>query len=118
VQEDQYIGLSRNTLNDARELLSKGDCHEASEKFWGAAAIMVKAAAHDRGWPHSGHRDLHRAVSRLAQETGQREIVDLFGMAAALHTNFYEDWFTEEQVRELGSQVGRLVDELAAAAGT
>jgi hypothetical protein len=39
-------------------------------------------------------------------------------MASALRTNFYEDWFTEEQVRELGSQVGRLVDELAAAAGT
>ena len=117
MEDNQYIRLSRDTLKDAQDLLSKGDCHEASEKFWGAAAIMVKAVAHSRGWPHGGHRELHRAVSRLSQETGQREIIGLFGMAAALHTNFYEDWFTEEQVRELGSQVARLVDELSAAAG-
>ncbi len=118
MEDNQYIQLSRNTLTDAQHLLSKGDCHEASEKFWGAAAIMVKAVAHSRGWAHSSHRDLHRAVSRLSQETGRREVIGLFGMASALHTNFYEDWFTEEQVRELGGQVTRLVDELATAAGS
>ena len=118
MQDNQYIRLSRDTLKDAQDLLSRGDYHEASEKFWGAAAIMVKAVAHNRGWPRSSHRDLHRAVSRLSQETGQREIIDLFGMAASLHTNFYEDWFTEEQVRRLGGQTVRLVDDLATAAGS
>ena len=118
MQDNQYIRLSRNTLKDAQDLLSRGDCHEASEKFWGAAAIMVQAVADNHGWPHGSHRDLHRAVSRLSQETGRKEVIDLFGMASALQTNSHEDWFTEEQVRELGSQVARLVDELVVAAGS
>ena len=73
---------------------------------------MVKAVAEKREWPHDGHRELHRAISRLAQETGRRELMRLFGSASALHMNFYEDWFTPEQVAELATQVRELLDEL------
>jgi hypothetical protein len=108
----EYTGLSQQNLQDAETLLAQGNYHQASEKFWGAAAVMVKVIAERRGWPHGGHRELNRAISRLSQETGRRELIRLFGSANALHTNFYEDWLTPEQVTELSASVRELLDEL------
>ena len=109
----EYIQLSQKSLQDAETLLGQGDYHQASEKFWGAAAIMVKAIAERRGWPHDGHRELHRVISRLTQETGRRDLIPLFGLANALHQNFYEDWLTAEEVTVFAASIRELVDELA-----
>ena len=54
----EYLQLSQKTLQDAEALLARGDYHQASEKLWGAAAVMVKAVAEGRGWPHDNHRAL------------------------------------------------------------
>jgi hypothetical protein len=104
---------SQKNLEAAEALLSQGDYHQASEKLWGAAAVMVKAIAERRGWPYGAHRDLNRAISSLAQETGRRGLIVMFGSAGHLHTNFYEDWLTPDQVIELASSVRELLEELS-----
>lgn len=90
---------SQQLLAKARQALSEGDLIQTSEKAWGAAAQAVKAVAERRGWPHQSHRDLFHALGRLATETGDPELNRLFHTANSLHTNFYENWMPEEQVR-------------------
>ena len=53
-----YREAGRHLLAQAHAELEAGDLRQASEKGWGAAAQMVKAAAADRGWSHRSHRDL------------------------------------------------------------
>jgi len=111
-QHEDYATAGREFLAKAQEALASGDLRQASEKGWGAAAQMVKAIAEQRGWPHSAHRDLNRAISRLVQETGRRELIRLFRLAGDLHTNFYEDWLPPDQVTELATSVRELLNEL------
>ena len=78
----------------------------------GAAAEMVKSIAEVRGWPHNSHHELLRAVNRLVNETGDREIRTAFGLAGTLHTNIYEGWLPRETVDDYLDQVGNLVSKL------
>ena len=101
-------------LARARTYLAEDDLRQASEKGWGAAAQMVKAAAATRGWPHRSHRDLFQTVTRLVEETGDTELHSRFGIAAALHTNFHEGWLDRDTVEEHLTHVGELVERLDA----
>lgn len=107
-----YRSASRRLLAQARAELEAGEVQQASEKGWGAAAQMVKAAAQRRGWDHDGHGLLFRAARRLRNETGDQDIIRRFAVAGSLHTNFYEDWLDEESVAEMLDNVERLVDLL------
>ncbi len=111
-QTDHYNNLSAEYLRKARIHLSEGDLPQASEKGWGAAAVAVKAAAETRGLRHNGHREIWQAVERLANETGDKELRAQFGLAGALHTNFYEAWLSAEMVEDYLSQVEQLVGKL------
>ena len=75
------------------------------------AATSGKAIAGQRGWPHQSHRDLHRKVSTLAQETGRQEVIDRFNLASSLHTNFDEDWLTPEEVMRLAASAMELLND-------
>jgi hypothetical protein len=108
----EYLQVSQKTLQDAEALLARGDYHQASEKFWGAAAVMVKAIAEGRGWPHGSHRDLYRVISRLVQETGRQELGNVFLLASQLHVNFYEDWLLPDQVTGAAPQIRELINSL------
>ena len=90
----------------------QGDLRQASEKGWGAAAQMVKAVSERRGWRHRAHPLLTTNVDRLAGETGDHEMRDLFAMANQLHTNFYEDRMSGEWVERNLHQVSLLLDKL------
>ena len=72
---------------------------------------MVKAIAERRAWPHGSHRELYRAISWLAEETGREELVRLFNLAGHLHTNFYEDWLTPDQVTDFAASVRELLND-------
>ncbi len=87
-------------LLKARAYLDEGDLLQASEKGWGGAAQLVKAAAEERGWRHTSHGDLYRAVDRLVDERGDVQLRRLFHSASALHQNFYEGWMSEESVAD------------------
>ena len=87
---DWHAETAAEFLARARGYLSDDDLLQASEKGWGAAAQMVKAAAEARGWNHSGQRQLHQTVERLVAETGQPELRTLFNATNTLHANFYD----------------------------
>ncbi len=101
---------SRAFLEQAQRELRAGDLRQASEKGWGAAAQIVKAAAESRGWEHDQHRLLLRAVDRLSQEQSDIEIWRLFGSSRSLHENFYEGEMRAATVTKLLEDVARLVD--------
>ena len=79
-------------LLKARTYLDEGDLLQASEKGWGAAAQTLKAVAEERGWRHTSHGDLYRAVDRLVNERADVQLRRLFHSASALQQNFYEGW--------------------------
>ena len=109
---DHYSDLSAEYLRKAHLHLAEEDLTQASEKGWGAAAVAVKAVAEARGLDHGGHRQIWRAVRRLADETGDQELENRFGLAAALHMNFYENWLEPGTVEEYLGQVEVLVARL------
>ena len=109
---DTHLQVSRNFLTHAKEQLDLGDSLQASEKGWGAAAHVVKAVAERRGWRHRSHSHLFNAVRRIATDTGQTEIIDLFNAANALHQNFYEGWLDDEYIAINLDRVERLLDIL------
>ncbi len=111
-RQQDYIEASSELLRKAQEALAQGDLVQASEKGWGAAAQMVKAVAESRGWPRNGHRLLFETVGRLAQETGDPGLRELFLAANALHTNFYEGWLTREDVALALERVRQLLERL------
>lgn len=106
---DEYSLTSRELLAKAEEALAQDDLLQASEKGWGAAAHMVKGIAERKGWRHNGHRELYQVVNRLSQETGDEEIRVHFGLASALHSNFYENWMPKETVEAYLLRVRELV---------
>lgn len=110
---ERHQAISRSLYDQAVAELEVGDFIQCSEKFWGASAHMLKSIAENRGWPHNSHRHFFRIVQRLTQETGNKEIVDLFVSANSLHSNFYEDWMNEIQLRERAYDVGKFIERLA-----
>ena len=116
-REDQYSKLSDKYLEDAEALLREGDYVQASEKFWGAAALMVKTVAASKGVETRSHRDIRRFVNRLRDELNEPELDSLFGLAADLHQNFYEDWLPPETVANHGEAVKKFVHRLGKAGG-
>lgn len=107
-----YRDMSTEYLSHARSLLAEGDLKQASEKAWGAVAVLVKAAAEERGWRHEGHRELWRALYRLADEAEDEEMRRQFGLAGALRTNYYEDWLDAKSVEQYLSEVEQLTAKL------
>ncbi len=107
-----YHTASRELLAQGLGELERGDARLASGTGWDAAVQMVKAIAEARGWPHDSHRDLYAAVSRLVDETGDREIYTLINVAGGLEMNFHEDWYQGQGVRLGLASVGRLLDKL------
>ena len=109
-----YAATGLDFMEKARAYLANDDLLQASEKGWGAAVQAVKAIAEARGWRHKSHVDLYRAIDRLCQETGNRDLVDLFGAAGNLHINFYEGWLTRRMVDQYLTRVEELVAKLGA----
>ena len=107
VATQKYRNDSRTLLAQGRAELAQGDVHQASEKGWGAAALMLKAIAEQRGWEHGKHRHLSRMASRLRAETGDRDIYRWYQVADALHGNFYEDETAPEDIGESLDDVAR-----------
>jgi hypothetical protein len=107
-----YARLSEKYLREADDLLAKKDHVQASEKLWGAAALMVKAVAASKGISISSHGELFSFVRRLGEEEENPELRRLFSVASTLHQNFYENWLSGDVVREYSEDVKQLVAEL------
>ena len=100
-------------LHKARSELEAGDFEQASEKAWGAAAMMVKAVAQQRGLNHKNHAVLSDVVDELVEELQDHELRRQYDVAQALHTNFYENRFTDRGIRPRIEDVEQFVDKMA-----
>ena len=107
-----YREASRCLLAQAHTELEAGDLRQASEKAWGAAAQMVKAAAALRGWEHDQHRYLWIAARDLSNEAGDQEIHALFVIANGFHVNFYENTYDANRVGLYISRVERFMGKI------
>ena len=107
-----HTDTSRRMIRQAADDLAKGDSLQASDKGWSAAAHAVKAVAEARGWLHADIADLFKVALRLADETGQPDLLVLFSMASALHINFYEGWLDDEAIAKNLVSARRLLDML------
>jgi hypothetical protein len=70
----------------------------AGEILWGATALAIKMVAAKRGLKLEQHCGLWVFINTLAKESGNVDIVAFFGVANALHRNFYENEMPEETV--------------------
>ena len=107
-----YQDAARQLLTQGFEELAEGDSRQASEKGWGAAAQMIKAVASSRDWKHNSHAALYAVINRLVEETGDDGIRNRFGVANALHQNFYENWGNSDYVAGGLADVQELLDKL------
>ena len=107
-----YQERSRAFLVKAREQLEAEDFEQASEKAWGAAALMVKAVAQVRGEAHYAHPFLSRLVDDLADEIEDERLSRLFDAAESLHTNFYKNRFRARGVRRRLRDVEEFVEKM------
>ena len=108
-----YRVISADLFEQANIELEAGDLIQASEKFWGAAAHSLKSIAEHRGWEHKSHAHFYRIIRHLSEETGQKDIIFLFNAADSLHSNFYENWMQEDEIRHYATQVNQLIGRLA-----
>ena len=103
-QITDYRERSKHFLVTAKEELDAGDLEQASEKAWGAAALMVKAVAEQRGYDHDTHNHLFRVLRVVPMEGdnrgSRRELRTMFNVANGLHHNFYEHRLTAEEIAE------------------
>jgi len=107
-----HENLCKKFLNDAEELVKKGDYLQASEKAWGAASQMVKAIAAKNGLELRSHGELHKFVSKMSRERGDEEIGRMWRSAIVLHQNFYENWLPEDMVIDSISDVKKFIKKL------
>jgi len=92
--------------------LEKKDYPQASEKFWGAAAEIIKTVAAKRGITLGTHRSLAEFVERLHREHPELDLATAFDAAEGLHINFYEDHLPESTVKRRAEAVRRFVDRM------
>ena len=110
---EYHIDTASEFLTKAHAYLAEGDLLQASEKGWGATARMVKAVAETRGWRHSSHGDLYRAIDDLADELSDQRLQNLFRSASALHQNFYEGYMPEATVADALKDVEEITSRLS-----
>lgn len=113
-----YLELYEKYLRDAEELAMKRDLVQASEKYWGAVAEIIKEIASRRDWPHYRHRDLFLAADQLFRETGDKTILQGFQAAESLHANFYENFMSPEAFDVSAVNVKLLIGKLKSLNGS
>ena len=112
----RYAEDSVKFMADAETELGKGEILQASEKAWGAVAHYVKSVAMDEGWECRTHRQVNHAARRLIRLTDDHVLNGIrLGAANALHQNFYEDWFDEDQVADSLNGVRELLSAMRVA---
>jgi uncharacterized protein (UPF0332 family) len=112
MERDGYILQAEKFLQQAEKELNEGDLRQAGEKYWGAASQAVKAFAQKKGWKHDGHAWLFETVDKLSSETKDEGLKEKFCLAGMLHTNFYEGWLTEGEIKRCGLQTKRFVSKI------
>ena len=99
-------------LDLAAKMVACGDRRQASMQIWEAAARRVGEIAESRGWPNLGEADTFAIVHHIAVQAEERQIRILFGFASNTRQNFYEDWFSLDEVKHRLEDAQALFDLL------
>ena len=105
----RYVAQGHLYLDQALREFADEDYRQASEKAWGSAAQLAKAAAQERGWRHHSHGSLFTVVRRLAGEADDEELEAGFDAASTLHANFYEGFLQPDGIETRINRVARFV---------
>ncbi|MGQ9602126.1 MAG: PaREP1 family protein [Candidatus Bipolaricaulia bacterium] len=109
---EHYRALSEKYRAEAEDFWDKRDLGQTSEKLWGAVSLTIKAVAAKRGLRLEKHGSLWEFISKLAEESEDKEIISSFHIANSLHRNFYENEMTEEAVEVAMEEVAKLIAKL------
>ena len=85
-----HIAKAREFLTRSKGYLDEGDLHQASEKGWGAAAHIAKAAAHANGWQYEYHDQFDIIIDNAANRYRQPRLRQYGDSAHGLHRNYYQ----------------------------
>ena len=107
-----HLKLCEKYMREAEGFLAKKDHVQASEKAWGAASQMVKAAAAKEGKELRSHADLWEYADRLAEKLEDPELRHLWRTANTLHQNFYENWMPPREVELSVGDIKNLLEKL------
>ena len=86
---EEHMGTARTFLAQSVQEFLNGDILQGSEKMWGAVSHAMNAAAMQRGWPTTTHRELVNASRHLAQEQDDPALEMAFRIARNFHSNLY-----------------------------
>ena len=109
-----YPAYSRWMLQIAARMVECGDRRQASKQIWEAAAQRVSEIADERGWPNISLTDTYAISHHISVHAGERQISILFALASDTGRNFYEDWFSLDEVNhrlEAARTLFALLDE-------
>lgn len=106
------LSQSGQMLELAAKMVACGDRRQASMQIWEAAARRVGEIAEARGWPNLGEADTFAIVHHIAVQAEERQIRILFGFASNTRQNFYEDWFSLDEVEHRLEDAQTLFDLL------
>ena len=106
---EEYRSDAHTLYDQAVVELEAGDLRQASEKFWGAAAQVLKSFAEKRGLVYETHAHIYKVIREAVQEARNPDVGEWFKQAEVLHGNFYENWMVESEVRTSASDVRRLI---------
>lgn len=106
--QSRHRKLNAKYIADADTLLKKGDYSQASEKYWGAVAQMIKLVAAKEGVELGEHKALWVFVSELDRKHPDQDLWSLFEKARLLRMNFYEDEIPEERSEGIRRSITRI----------
>ncbi len=108
----EYIKVAEELLEQAEKEIEKGETLQAAEKLWGATVLAIKAyAAWREGRVIRSHRELWEYKNVLKKEIGDW-VQDVWMHAHGLHTCFYENWCTDEDVKEALPRIKKLIEHI------
>ena len=109
---NKHVQTAREFLKASDREFEAGDKFQASEKLWGAATHALMAVMQEDGQVGKNHRELRRAVRRLAEERSDPFIRIGFEVAEKFHANFYHGFMEDFQISEGREDVHEFVQRL------
>ncbi len=111
--QKRYQRLHNKYLVNADKLLSEGDLSQASEKYWGAVAGIVKNIAAKRKIRLKTHQVIRDFMRLLDEERPDLNLWSEFGVAQYLHSNFYEDEIVDWELHKYSESIKILIQKLS-----
>lgn len=108
----EYAAMSQRCIGEADNYLRRRRNNPASGMGWEATVQALKAIAARRGWSHDSPKLIIDIATQVADEQGCPDLIEMFGVALALQTNFYENWLHSDTIEIYLNEVKKLLPEL------